>query len=101
MPITNYSELKTAVATTWQGGRVDQVTNAPDWIALAEDWLNTELPLRPMWTQAALTGTLGSNRIALPADFIESGPTLFLTTYNVQQPLKPTAAFTAPDSFVA
>jgi hypothetical protein len=101
MPITNYSELKTAVATTWQGGRLDLVANAPDWIDLAEDWLNAELPLRPMWTQVQLTGTLGSNLVPLPADFVEPGPTLFLTTYNVQQPLKPTAALTKPDSFVA
>lgn len=72
MAITTYSELKTALAK-WpsrenQAGWSDRV---PEFIALAEDYLNAELPLRFYQGDTTLTATVGSRSIALPTDYLE------------------------------
>lgn len=72
MAITTYSELKTALANwpsrTNQAGWSDRV---PEFIALAEDYLNAELPLRVFQIETTLTATASSKSVALPTDYLE------------------------------
>lgn len=70
MAISTYSELKTAVAK-WlsrenQAGFSDRV---PEFISLAESFLNNTLPLRINILDDELTATINADSIALPADF--------------------------------
>ncbi len=72
MAITTYSELQTALAK-WPG-RENQAGWADltkDFIALGEDYLNAELPLRFYEGDTTLTATIGSRSIALPSDYLE------------------------------
>lgn len=71
MTISTYSGLQTAVAR-WlsrenQSGFSDRV---PEFIALAEAHLNSELPLRINIVDTTLTATAAVDYIALPSDFV-------------------------------
>ncbi len=67
MALDTYSGLKSAVAD-WLA-RTDLTSQIPDFIAMAEARLNRELRTREMVTQA--TGTVSTQVLAIPADFIE------------------------------
>lgn len=69
MAITTYSELQTAVAS-WLH-RSDLTAQIPDFIALAEDELNSQLRLRMMEVDETLTLTTGANTVALPSRYLE------------------------------
>lgn len=66
--IGTYDELKAAVAR-WLT-RSDLSDTIPDFIQLAESYLNRELRLRVMETEAPLTITAGTTSIALPTGYI-------------------------------
>lgn len=67
MALANYSDLVSAVGD-WLA-RTDLNGRTPDFIALAESRINRELRCREMVTQA--TGTVSTQAMALPVDFIE------------------------------
>lgn len=69
MAITTYSELQTAVAS-WLH-RSDLTSQIPDFIALAEDDLNSQLRLRMMEVDETLTLTTSANTVALPSRYLE------------------------------
>ena len=69
MAITTYAELQ-AAAANWLV-RADLTARIPEFIALAEARLNRVLRTRLSETDAALTTTLGSRTVALPAGFTE------------------------------
>lgn len=69
MAITTYSELQTAVAS-WLH-RTDLTSQVVDFIALAEDELNSQLRLRMMEVDETLTLTAGQNTVALPSRYLE------------------------------
>lgn len=73
MAISTYSQLKTAIET-WRErvGASAIVGNASDFITLGEAQLNSDLPLRIMWTNADLTATINSRAVTLPTDYQES-----------------------------
>jgi len=66
MPITNYSELKTAVEN-WLDHTLF-TTRVPDFIALFEATANRRLRMRQQETSATLTPSSGA--VALPADYL-------------------------------
>lgn len=69
MAIGNYTELQSAVEN-WLH-RNDLSARVPEFIALAESRLNRLLRLRTMESDEALTASVGSRSVALPAGFIE------------------------------
>jgi len=69
MAITNYSDLKTTVASYL--ARTDLTVQIPDFIQLAEVRLRRELRLRQMLKSATTTTTGGDATVALPTDFLE------------------------------
>jgi hypothetical protein len=83
MSFSNKGGLKTAIQT-WLA-RVDSriSANADDMISLCEAKLNRDLPLRVMWTNTTLTGTINLSTVSLPSDYLEP-QSLFLTTFGVQ-----------------
>jgi hypothetical protein len=66
MSITTYGELKTAVAT-WLH-RADLTSNLDDLITVGEKWIFRKARTRDM--EAALSGTIASGVIAVPADYV-------------------------------
>lgn len=70
MAVGTYTELQTAAANWLK--RNDLTARIPEFIALAEAYLNRELQLRPKEADASLTGVVGSRFIALPTGFIEA-----------------------------
>src|SRR5262245_47651538 len=94
MTIANYTDLKTAIET-WLARAGDTAIsgNAADLVTLCESRLNRKLPLRVMWINTTLTGTLGSRSIALPSDFVEP-EALFITTFGARTRLTPFVAGT-------
>jgi len=74
MAITNFAELKTAIAD-WMA-RSDVSGSAADFIALAEGRLNREL--NPVETDATLTGTIDSRRIDISSLSLVAPIALFL-----------------------
>ena len=69
MAITNYTELKTAVANSL--ARSDLTDNIPDFIALAEARLSRELETREQEKRATATLTASDEFISLPTDLRE------------------------------
>lgn len=69
MAITTYAELQTAIAS-W-ANRSDLTALIPDFITLAEGRINTDLRLRTMEVDEALTGVVSSRFIALPTGFLQ------------------------------
>ncbi len=76
MAITNYTELQAAVAS-WHHRDVTQI---PDFIALAEVRINNLFESRLAEIDTTLTATIASRYIALPSGF-KSAYGLWLTTY--------------------
>lgn len=81
MAISNFTELKTAVAT-WLH-RDDLTAVIPDMIAVAEARLNRELRLLNMEATASVTLTTGLNYAALPTGYLE-GIDLYYASDNEQ-----------------
>jgi len=69
MAISNYAELKTAVAN-WQD-RDDLTDRIPEFIALAEARLNRNLRLRSMETKQKAKTVAGQRALALPPRYIQ------------------------------
>ena len=69
MAITTYAELQ-AAAANWLV-RADLTARIPEFIALAEARLNRVMRARLAETEVALSATLGSRTISLPAGFTE------------------------------
>jgi hypothetical protein len=66
--LSTYSDLQTAVAD-WLV-RTDLTARIPDFIRLVESRLNRELRVREMITQE--TGSITTNELAVPTDFVET-----------------------------
>ena len=71
MAITNYTELKTAVANFL--ARSDLTDRIPEFIALAEARLSRELESRSQEKRANATLTANDEFVALPTDFVRCG----------------------------
>ena len=69
MAISNYTELKTAVAN-WLD-RSDLTDRIPEFIALAEERFNRVLRLRSMETKETASTVAGQRNLALPAGYIQ------------------------------
>jgi len=69
MAISNYTELKTAVAN-WLD-RDDLTDRIPEFIALAEARFNRVLRLRSMETKETASTVAGQRNLALPANYIQ------------------------------
>jgi len=92
MALSNYGELKTAIATMLN--RSDLTDAIPDFIAMCDASLNrnTQARNRRMETSTSLTVNSGDRDIALPADFIESRVAVLQSTpRSVLQYLTPDA----------
>lgn len=83
MSITNYTNLQTAIAS-WHHRDVTQI---PDFIALAETRINTLLESRLGETDATLTATIASRYIAIPVGF-SAVLGLWLTTYDPRREIR-------------
>ena len=82
MALANYTDLKTAIATTLN--RDDLAANVPDFIALAEADLNRRL--RHWRMQKRSIATIDSRYSAVPSDWLES--VRFTTTDSPTQPME-------------
>lgn len=91
MAISNYSELKAAVAD-WMV-RNDVTSSAGDFVALAEASINRTLG--PVNTDATLTGTEGSRRVDVSALSIVQPIALHLVVYGDEEQvtLRPDGSF--------
>ena len=69
MALTTYSELQASVAS-WLN-RTDLTAQIPDFIALAESSIGTDVRLRDMVTTGTLTTVVAQNYVDLPADWLE------------------------------
>jgi hypothetical protein len=70
MAIGTYTELQTAIAN-WID-RTDMSTRIPEWIALAEADINTELDVRTVETDQSLSLTSSNRSVSLPVGFREA-----------------------------
>lgn len=78
MAITNYTNLKSSVASWMHRG--DLTSLIEDFIDLAETRINNDLSSRLSEMETTLTATIGSRNIALPSGFMRHYA-LWLTTY--------------------
>lgn len=85
MAITNYSELKTAIAQ-WMK-RSDRTAVIPDYITLAEMRIKTLTRLRAMDAETDLTTTPNSDVVPLPSDF-KSPIALWIADINPREQLE-------------
>lgn len=69
MAISNYSELKTAIAAWLHRSDLDD--RLPEFIALAETRINGDVMGRAMDTRTNLTATASSRFVTLPTDMLE------------------------------
>lgn len=69
MSITNYGELKTAVAN-WLN-RDDLTTYIPDFIAMGEQYINRDLRVAAMISRVTAQTTASTAYLDLPTDFVE------------------------------
>ena len=70
MSLSTHADLKTSVANYL--ARTDLTDQIPDFISLAERRILREVRIRQMLVSLDLTATAGSNKIALPANFLEA-----------------------------
>ena len=70
MALSNYSELKTSIATWLQ--RDDLTALIPDFINIAESYMNDDLRLRSMIIEANVTPSQSVKYVALPSGFVEA-----------------------------
>lgn len=85
MAISNYDELKTAMAD-WSH-RTDLTAKMGDFITLAESRINRTLNFNQQELETSLTATIGSRFIALPSGFI-APIDLWLTYYLPRERLR-------------
>jgi len=78
MALTNYTELKAAIASRLHSSAYTSLI--PDWITIAEKSLNRVLNLSAQETETTLTATIGSRTLTPPSDF-GAAIALYLTTY--------------------
>lgn len=69
MSITNYGELKTAVAN-WLN-RDDLTTYIPDFVAMGEQYINRDLRVAAMISRVTAQTTASTAYLDLPTDFVE------------------------------
>lgn len=99
MALATYTDLQQALQN--YAKVADLAIFVPDAIAMAEAWLNREVPLREMWTDLSMSCTAGSrNPTTFPTDFREPGA-LWLTTFGVRSLLKPYAPGTTEPGVAA
>lgn len=70
MALSNYSELKTSIASWLQ--RDDLTALIPDFINIAESYMNDDLRLRSMITEATITPSQVNAYVAFPDGFVEA-----------------------------
>jgi len=92
MALTNYSGLKTAVAS-WLG-RTDLTDQIPDFITLAELRLSRQLRIRQMLVTATASTTGGDNTVGLPSDFLEMRDLYIVGTPRIPLTYMSPSAFT-------
>lgn len=81
MAITDYASLQTSVAN-WLH-RTDLTSLIPDFIALAESKLSSDIDSRSMETRVNLTTTANNAYVTLPTDMLEMRRLQVVTSYNV------------------
>jgi hypothetical protein len=93
LAISTLAELKTAIETFRERSGDATITgNAADFVTLAEARLNRKLPpLREMWSNTPLTGTVDSRELSLPSDYVEP-EFLKITSSDRFDELKPETA---------
>lgn len=93
MPQISFSALpELLIAVGEWSSRPELAARLPDFVALAEDRLNTELILRVMQVDLDLTAAVGArNPVVFPTDFVEPYA-LFRTTGGAEQRLDPYVA---------
>lgn len=82
MALTNYGELKTAVAN-WLN-RDDITARVPEFIALAENRINLDLRVRLMETSTTLTTASATRTVALPSGWRQARSVYISGTPNVR-----------------
>lgn len=70
MALSNYNELKTSIASWLQ--RDDLTALIPDFINIAESYMNDDLRLRSMITEATITPSQVNAYVDLPDGFVEA-----------------------------
>jgi hypothetical protein len=85
MALTNYSELKAAIAQWIK--RNDRTSQIPDYITLAEMRIKTLVRLRVMETETTLTTTPSVDTVAIPSDF-KSPDALWIADINPRESLE-------------
>lgn len=81
MSIVDYASLQTAIAN-WLH-RTDLTAQIPDFITLAEVYMNGDLEARPMEQRTPLTTTAGNAYISLPSDMIEMRRLMLQADYTI------------------
>lgn len=81
MAITDYASLQASVAN-WLH-RTDLTDVIPDFIALAESKMASDIDARPMDIQVTLACTAGNPLVALPADMLEMRRLLLVTDPSI------------------
>ena len=70
MALTNYTDLKASIASWLK--RSDLTANIPDFINMAESYMNDDLRLRPMIAEADIVPSQVNTYVDLPDGFIEA-----------------------------
>lgn len=70
MALTNYTDLQASISSWLQ--RDDLTAQIPDFINIAESYLNDDLRLRSMITEATITPSQVNTYVSLPDGFIEA-----------------------------
>lgn len=91
MSITNYSDLKTTIASYL--ARTDLTAQIPDFIQLAETRLRRELRIRQMLKVATTTTTANDSTVELPSDYLQMRD-LHVNTNPIQ-----TIEYVSPSNF--
>ena len=80
MPLSNYGELKTAIAATLD--REDLTNNIPDFVELTLGMINRETRFRNRLMEATVSLTFTNNEATLPSDFLEARTVVMGTPRN-------------------
>lgn len=91
MSITNYSDLKTTIASYL--ARSDLTTQIPDFIQLAETRLRRELRIRQMLKVVTTATVAGDGTVELPSDYLQMRD-LHMNTNPIQ-----TLGYQSPSNF--
>ena len=91
MSITNYSDLKTTIASYL--ARTDLTAQIPDFIQLAETRLRRELRIRQMLKVATTTTVANDSTVELPSDYLQMRD-LHVNTNPIQ-----TIEYVSPSNF--